>query len=142
MKIKRIDHVGVVVRNMKEAISFYEDAFGATAGAPMERPDLGVTITLVKLGDGELELFCPLEQRPASSTGEAMQEFLDTRGEGIHHVAFAVEDIDGALGELREKGVALKDKVSRPGIHGKIAFLQRDASHGVPVELCEIPAQK
>ncbi|MEA3253715.1 MAG: VOC family protein, partial [Chloroflexota bacterium] len=90
MKVKRIDHVGVVVRNMKEAISFYEDTFGATAGTPMERPDLGVTITQVKLGDGELELFCPLEQRPAGSTGEAMQEFLDTRGEGIHHVAFAV----------------------------------------------------
>ena len=137
MKVQRMNHVGVVVRDLDKVVSFYKDVFGATATAIKKREDLGVSVALVFVGDSELEMFAPLERRPAGSLGETMQEFLNTRGEGMHHLAFSVNDIEAAVGEIRDRGLALLGAAPRDGMHGRIAFVSEDSAYGTRIELCE-----
>ena len=137
MNIKGINHVGVVVRDIQEAVSFYKDAFGASLPPIKRREDLGVDVAFVNVGESELELFSPLEQPPAGSIGEGMKEFLKTRGEGIHHLAFTVVGIETALQELKDKGLKLIDEVPRKGMHGKIAFISEESGYGIRTELTE-----
>jgi len=138
MKVQKMNHVGVVVRDLDKAVSFYKDVFGATSTAIKRREDLGVAVALVFVGDSELEMFAPLEQRAAGSLGETMQEFLNTRGEGMHHLAFSVDDIEAALGDVRDRGLVLLGKAPRDGMHGKIAFISEDSAYGIRIELCEL----
>jgi methylmalonyl-CoA/ethylmalonyl-CoA epimerase len=137
MKVQKMNHVGVVVKDIDKAVSFYKDVFGASSTAITKREDLGVSVALVFVGDSELEMFAPLEQKPAGSLGETMQEFLNTRGEGMHHLAFSVDDIEGAVGEMRDRGLVLLGKAPRDGMHGKIAFVSEDSAYGTRIELCE-----
>ena len=138
MKVQKMNHVGVVVRDLDKAVSFYKDVFGATSTAIKKREDLGVSVALVFVGDSELEMFAPLERWAAGSLGETMQEFLNTRGEGMHHLAFSVDDIEAALGDVRDRGLVLLGKAPRDGMHGKIAFISEDSAYGIRIELCEL----
>ena len=132
MKIKRIAHVGIGVSDTELASRFYTEKLGL----PLDhRETLGeLNISFIPLGPTNLELV-------QSTTPEGvMSKFIDKRGEGIHHIAYEVENIEEALAELKEKGVRLIDEKPRLGAHGaKVAFIHPKETNGVLTELCEYP---
>jgi methylmalonyl-CoA/ethylmalonyl-CoA epimerase len=130
MKIKRIAHLGVAVKDLDEALKLFTD------GLPLELTHTedyqGMRIGFIPVGDSSIEL---LEDVSGSSS---IAQYLAKRGEGIHHIAFEVEDIHEAVNELKEKGIKLIDETPREGAHGMtIAFMHPKATHGILMELCQ-----
>jgi len=130
MRIKRIAHLGVAVNDLESALKFF------TEGLPLELTHTedyqGMRIGFIPVGDSSIEL---LQDVSGSS---AIKKYLDKNGEGIHHIAFEVEDIHQAVKELKEKGIKLIDETPRPGAHGmSIAFMHPKASHGILMELVQ-----
>jgi methylmalonyl-CoA/ethylmalonyl-CoA epimerase len=103
--IKKIDHVGIVVNDIEEALKVYQQTMGLSLAKIQERPDQAVTIAFLPTGESEIELVQPV----TSDSGVA--QFLQKRGEGIHHICFEVNDIEKTLADLREKGLQLIDEV-------------------------------
>jgi methylmalonyl-CoA/ethylmalonyl-CoA epimerase len=127
-----IDHVGVAVLDLERAAS----AYGATLGMPVSHRETveaqGVEAALLDIGDSHVELLQPLG--PETVVGR----FISKRGEGLHHVAYRVDDIDATLAELRKEGVELIDAEARVGILGsRVAFVHPRAAAGVLTELVE-----
>jgi methylmalonyl-CoA epimerase len=129
--MSKIDHIGIVVRDIREALEAYEGALGLALREIREVPDQRVQIAFLPVGESNLELVQPL----TDDTGIA--RFLEKRGEGIHHICLEVEDIEAALARLRELGVPLIDEVPRQGAHGRVAFVHPKGMHGVLIELAE-----
>lgn len=130
MKIKRIAHLGVAVKDLDTALRLY------TEGLPLKVTHTedyqGMRIGFIPIGDSSIEL---LEDVSGSS---AIKNFLEKNGEGIHHIAFEVEDIHQAVAELKQKGVRLIDETPREGAHGMtIAFMHPKVTHGVLMELVQ-----
>mgnify|MGYP001038563281 CR=1 FL=1 len=137
MKINKIDHLGIGVKDVEKALSFYKDVLGLSA-APISKDEAtGSVMAFVNVGESSLEFISPLGEPPAGSTGDVMSKFISNKGEGIHHLCVAVDDIEASLKELEQKGVTLIDKVPRPGAHGKIAFVHPKSSSGILLELCQ-----
>jgi methylmalonyl-CoA/ethylmalonyl-CoA epimerase len=133
--VKAINHIGIAVRSLDEQRKFYEDTLGAVFENVEEVPSQRVRVAFYRIGDVRIELLEPTE---AASTIAA---FLDKRGEGLHHIAFTVEDIEARIAELKQGGLRMIDDVPRPGSHHmQIAFLHPKSTHGVLTELCEPPA--
>ncbi|MCB2225328.1 MAG: methylmalonyl-CoA epimerase [Desulfarculaceae bacterium] len=132
MKIKRLAHIGVAVKDLGEVAKVYTEML------PLEMTstdDVGELKTgFVPVGETNVELVM-------STTPEGiMSKYVEKRGEGIHHLAFEVEDIDQAVEELKAKGVPLTSDEAKPGAHGsKVVFLHPKATHGVLIELVEYP---
>jgi methylmalonyl-CoA epimerase len=132
--IKKIDHIGVVVNDIEEALKVYQQALGLSLAKIKERPDQAVTIAFLLTGESEIELIQPL----TSDSGVA--KFLQKRGEGIHHICLEVDDIEKALADLRDKGLQLIDEMPRTGPEGeRFAFIHPKSTHGVLIELYEYP---
>ncbi len=130
--LKKIYHLGYAVYDLEASARFYEDNFGAKPGEPEEVPEQGIRATTFRVGESMIELVQPT--RPDSPVGK----FLEKRGEGFHHVAFEVEDLDAALGELQTGGVDLIDKEPRIGVGGtRMAFVHPKDAFGVLTELVE-----
>jgi methylmalonyl-CoA epimerase len=127
--IRRIHHVGVVVRRLADAYRFYRDVLGLPLLREAAVADQGVRAALLGAGESEIELLEPLDRD--SSIGR----FLDRRGEGLHHVCLDTPDVAAALETLRGRGVELIDTVPRAGLAGRIGFLHPHACSGVLVEL-------
>jgi methylmalonyl-CoA/ethylmalonyl-CoA epimerase len=128
--ITRIDHLGVAVKNLEEAIRFYEDVLNLPVGEREEHH--GFKIAFVQVGNTEIEL---LED---TTPDGVIAQYIAQRGEGIQHVAFAVENVVEALQSLQARGVRLIDTVPRQGARGaRIAFLHPKTTGGVLMELCE-----
>src|ERR671923_1070234 len=126
----RIDHVGVAVSDLDAAVALYEQTFGMPVAHRETVESQGVEAVLMDVGDGHVELLRPLS--PDSAVGK----FLERRGEGLHHVAYAVDDIDSTLDELRSAGVELIDAEARVGIRGsRVAFLHPKATGRVLTEI-------
>lgn len=133
MKI-RLDHVAVAVRDIKEAIDTFERTLGLTCEKVQTVPTESSTVAFFDLGGPHLELVAPDD--PDSPLGRS----LDKRGEGLHHICVEVEDIEVALGGLRESGARIVGEAPRPGAGGtKVAFVHPKSMHGVLVELVEKP---
>jgi methylmalonyl-CoA/ethylmalonyl-CoA epimerase len=131
----RIDHVGVAVEDLDGAIALYEGTFGMPVAHRETVEAQGVEAVLLDVGDGHVELLRPLG--PETPVGK----FLAKRGEGLHHVAYAVADIDAALAELRDRGIELIDSEARAGIRSsRVAFIHPRATGSVLTELVE-PAE-
>jgi methylmalonyl-CoA/ethylmalonyl-CoA epimerase len=131
----RIDHVGVAVADMDAALALYRDALGLELAHREVVEEQGVDAALVDVGDGHVELLSPLG--PETPVGK----YLERRGPGLHHVAYAVDDIDAELDRLREAGLRLIDERPRVGIrNSRVAFLHPGALGGVLTELVE-PAE-
>lgn len=130
MKAK-IDHVGIVVHDIQEALKAYEAALGLPLKEIVAVPDQKVQVAFLPVGESNVELVQPL----SDDTGIA--RFLTQRGEGIHHICFEVEDIEAVLARLKAHQVQLIDEVPRQGAHGRVAFVHPKAMHGVLVELVE-----
>ena len=125
-----IHHLGVAVEDLDEALSTYERLFGAELEHRATVPDQGVEAAAVLVGDGRVELLEPLE------ADTPVGRFLTKRGPGMHHVAFAVEDVQAAVTRLAEAGAELIDERPRPGLFGlQVAFVHPDSVHGVLAEV-------
>jgi methylmalonyl-CoA/ethylmalonyl-CoA epimerase len=132
--MRRIHHVGVVVKRLTEAYRFYRDVLGLPLLKEREIPDQGVRAALLAAGDTEIELLEPLD--PTTGVGR----FLGRRGEGLHHLCFETSDVSKALAALKQKKTELIDESPRAGLAGQIAFLHPRACAGVLVELATPPA--
>jgi methylmalonyl-CoA/ethylmalonyl-CoA epimerase len=131
----RIDHVGVAVDDMDAALALYRDSLGLALSHRERVDDQGVDAALLDVGDGHVELLAPLG--PETPVGK----YLERRGPGLHHVAYAVEDIDAELERLRGAGLRLIDERPRTGIrNSRVAFVHPGAVGGVLTELVE-PAE-
>ena len=131
-----LDHIGIAVSNLDEALAFYRDALGLEVSPAHEVPSERVRAVFVAVGEPALELL------EATSSESAIARFVDRRGPGLHHITLRVEDIDAALAELRKRGVTLIDEAPRAGAHGsRVAFIHPSAAGGVLVELKQEPAQ-
>ena len=126
--LKKIHHVGVVVRSADDALKFYRDALGLAVTADRVIEDQGVRGVLLQIGGSEIELLEPTRD----DTGVA--RFLATRGEGMHHLCFESDDVDAELEAARAKGIELIDQKPREGLAGMICFLHPKSNHGVLVE--------
>lgn len=131
--VGRVHHVAVVVREMTAALRFYRDTLGLAPGPVVPIPADRVSIAFLPVGEVKIELVEPTDE----TTGVA--RFLETRGEGFHHVCFEVADIATTLTRLASDGVQLIDASPRPGAEGPVAFLHPKSCHGVLVELIEAP---
>ncbi len=131
MNLRRLDHTAVAVRDLDEAVTRYEGLLCGRAGERIVMADQGVEVAFVSIGDTQLELVQPLD--PTSGVAR----FLDSRGEGLHHVGVAVDDLVAELRRLEADGVRLIDRVPRPGVHGLIAFIHPHSTGGVLVELVQ-----
>ena len=131
--LKKIYHLGYAVEDIEASARFYEEHFGAHTGEPEEVEEQGIVATMFEVGESMIELVQPT--RPDSPVGK----FLEKRGEGFHHVAFQVDDLEAALMELKENGVELIDEEPRIGAGGtRMAFLHPKNAHGVLTELVEL----
>ena len=135
MKIKRIEHVGVVVRNLDASKRLWEDVLGIPLSGVEHTPGRPHKLALYPIGESMVELLAGIE--PDSK----FAKMCDEGKAGINHICFEVEDIDGALAELKAKGVKLRDETPRIGHGGsRIAFLDPSATGNVLIELAELPA--
>ena len=128
--LSRIHHIGIAVKNLDEATKNYVTAFGTEASDIHYVPEKELKAIFLDVGNSKLELIEP------TGTEGMIAEFIQSHGEGIHHICFEVDDISKALESLSAKGIPLRDKVPRQGITGKIAFL-KEAMNGVTIELVE-----
>jgi len=134
MKPTHIEHIGIAVKSLDEAIPFYEKVFGLKCYAVEEVADQKVKTAFFKVGATKIELL------ESTDSEGPIGKFIEKKGEGIHHMAFAVEGLDEKLKAAEAQGVRLIDKQPRKGAEGlNIAFLHPKATFGVLTELCEAP---
>lgn len=131
MNISHIEHVGIAVTSLEEAIPFYENILGTKCFAIEEVADQKVKTAFFKVGEVKIELL------EATSPDSTIASFIEKKGAGVHHIAFAVENTDQALKDAEEKGVKLIDKQARKGAENlNIGFLHPKSTMGVLTELC------
>ncbi len=134
LKIKRIDHVAILVEDIDSALGFWRDALGLELDHVKDVPAEKSVVAFLSVGDSEIELVQP------TSDDSGIAKYLQKRGPGMHHICLAVEDIETALVELKAKGVQLINESPRLGDDGKkYAFIHPKAAYGVLVELYELP---
>jgi methylmalonyl-CoA epimerase len=135
MLIEAIDHIGIAVKNLNEAINVYRDILGFRLGGVYTLNERKVKVAFFPVGDeSRIELVEPL------GGDSPVAKFLETRGEGIQHLAVKVKDIEAVLEDLKKRGVTLIDEKPKSGAEGaKIAFIHPKSTHGVLLELVEKP---
>ena len=132
MKILRVDHIGIAINNIDEAKQLYHDLLGLNHAGSETVAEQKVTTAFFPVGDTEVELL------ESTAPDGPVAKFIEKKGEGVHHIAFRVDNVEAALEELKAKGIKLIDEKPRKGAGGaKIAFLHPKSTHGVLVELCE-----
>lgn len=132
--VKRIDHIAVLVDDLEKTLTFWRDALGIALARVEEVPEEGSTVAFLSLGESQVELVQPMQE------GTGLARFLEKRGPGMHHVCLEVEDIEGMLTQLREKGVQLINETPATNAEGrKYAFIHPKSTNGVLVELYELP---
>ncbi|HLG30669.1 MAG TPA: methylmalonyl-CoA epimerase [Candidatus Brocadiales bacterium] len=130
---KTIDHIAIATDDIDGALSVYRDIFGIAVTDRRVFKELGVEVASLRIGESCIEFVKPLDK------DSKVAKFLQERGEGIHHIAFQVEDIEKSIEELKAKGIQIVSDGIKKGIEGKrIAFLHPKSCHGVLIELCEI----
>ena len=131
MNAKRIEHIGIAVKSIEQARKFYEEVLGLKCYAIEEVHDQKVKTAFFKVGETKIELLEP------TSADSPVARFIEKRGEGLHHVAFAVNNTAEALNEAEEKGIRLIDKEPRKGAESLlIGFLHPKSTNGVLFEFC------
>ena len=131
MKPSHIEHIGIVVNSLEESIPYYENVLGLKCYAVEEVADQKVKTAFFLVGQTKIELLESTD--PEGPIGK----FIANKGPGVHHLAFAMDDVDQALKQAEEKGVRLIDKQARKGAEGmRIGFLHPKSTHGVLTEFC------
>lgn len=131
--IKRIDHVGLAVKDLEAALAFYRDVLGIQATSVGDYAPDKIRTAFLKVGEAHLEVMAPTD--PESPVAK----FLERRGEGMHHISLEVDDIRAELQRLEAKGVALIDREPRQGAHFMVAFVHPRSTGGVLIELSQKP---
>lgn len=131
MNISHIEHIGIAVANLDEAIAYYQDTLGLKCYAVEEVADQKVKTAFFKVGDTKIELL------ESTAPDGPIGKFIEKKGPGVHHLAFAVDNVNNALSDVEAKGVRLIDKEKRKGAEGlNIGFLHPKSTLGVLTELC------
>ena len=130
--LKGVNHVGIAVKSIDEALKAYVGGLGGEAD-PETHSSADMAARMVSVGQTKLEFMEPI------GTGGVIAKFLERRGEGIHHLCIEVDDIAKAMKELSDKGFRLIDKEPRQGLEGKVAFIHPKSMNGVLIELVETP---
>jgi len=134
---KKIAHIGIAVKSIDDVLSFYTDSLGLKLENVDNVDAEGVKVAFLKIGESRIELLEPLNE------SSAIQQFLDKKGEGIHHIALEVDNIDARLNQLQTEGIKLINDESKPGAHNsQIAFIHPKAANGVLFELCQHPEER
>lgn len=129
-----IEHIGIAVKNLEESIKYYENILGLKCYSIEEVTEQKVKTAFFKVGETKLELLEP------TADDSPVAKFIAKKGEGVHHIAFSVENLNDKLTEVETKGVKLIDKTSRKGAEGlNIGFLHPKSTGGVLTEFCELP---
>ena len=132
MDISHIEHIGIAVKSLENSIPYYENVLGLKCYNIEEVADQKVKTAFFKVGQTKIELLEP------TSEESTIAKFIEKKGEGVHHIAFAVPDVAAALAEVEYKGVQLIDKAPRGGAEGlSIAFLHPKSTGSVLTELCQ-----
>jgi methylmalonyl-CoA/ethylmalonyl-CoA epimerase len=132
MNLNHIEHIGIAVKNLNDAINFYENFLGLKCYKIEEVPDQKVKTAFLQIGQTKIELL------ESTETEGPIGKFIEKKGEGVHHIAYSVDDLKLALSELNEKGIQLIDKLPRKGADEmNIAFLHPKSTNGVLIELCQ-----
>ena len=132
--IKKINHIAVAVNNLEEAAKFYQTVMGLTLSGIEVVTAQKTKVGFFKIGESNIELVQPAE--PDSP----LVKFLETKGQGIHHICLEVDDIEAEVKTFLEKGATMVDQKPRPGAHNtRVAFVHPKSSGGVLIELCEFP---
>jgi len=128
----KIDHIGIAVKSISDALKVYEKTLGLKAASCDEVDEQGVRVALLPIGESGIELLEPT--RPDSP----IEKFLSKRGEGIHHIAVRVDNLEEALERIKASGVRVIDSMPRRGAYGtRVAFIHPSSTHGVLLELVE-----
>ncbi|MDK2871625.1 MAG: methylmalonyl-CoA/ethylmalonyl-CoA epimerase [bacterium] len=132
MKTLKIDHIGIAVKSISDALKLYEDILGIKCEGVEEVLEQKVKTAFLPTGDTEIELL------ESTSPDGPVAKFIEKRGEGIHHIAFRVDNLEDAIRELKKRGIVLIDEQPRKGAGGaRIAFLHPKSTGGVLIEICE-----
>jgi methylmalonyl-CoA/ethylmalonyl-CoA epimerase len=132
-KVLRIDHIGILVDDLEQPLSFWRDALGLEMTHMTDVPAELAQVAFLPVGGSELELVRP------TTSDSGMARFLEKRGPGVHHICLEVDDIDGMLAQLEAKGVTLINNEARTDVRGKrYAFVHPKSTNGVLVELYEL----
>ena len=132
MKPSYIEHIGIAVENLENSVCFYETIFGLSCYKIEEVADQKVRTAFFKLGKTKIELL------ESTDPEGPIRKFIQKRGEGVHHIAFAVNNIKEQIEEAEKAGIKLIDSIPRAGAEGlEIAFLHPKSTSGVLIELCE-----
>jgi methylmalonyl-CoA epimerase len=128
----KIDHIGIAVKSLTEAIKVYEDAMGLKVTGYDQVDEQGVRVAMLNIGESRIELLEP------TGPESPVEKFMVKRGEGIHHIAVRVDNIESAIERLKAAGVRLIDETPRRGAHNtRIAFIHPSSTHGVLLELVQ-----
>ena len=132
MKVTRVDHIGIAVKNLDEMVKWYEETLGIKAHVYETVDEQKVKVAFLPIGESELELL-------EDTTGDGpVAKFIEKNGEGVQHIALRVDNIEETLVELKAKELRLIDQTPRYGAgNASIAFVHPKATHGVLLELCE-----
>jgi len=132
--IKRLNHVGVIVHDLDDTLKIYERIFGLKPTTVKTAMEGKARVAFVPVGDGEIELIQPLDPNMPQS------KFLQTRGQGIHHISLSTDNIESEVVRMRKEGVAFAAEAPKIGAHGvKIIFTKPETTDNITVELCEEP---
>lgn len=130
--MKKVDHIGIAVRDLNAVLPYYTDTLGLPLLKIEEVTSQKVRVAFIDAGNIKIELLEPMDEQ------NAIFKFLEKKGEGIHHIAFGVDNIEERMNELRKNGVQLLSDQPKPGAGGAmVAFLHPKSSNGVLYELCE-----
>ncbi len=132
MAVKKIDHIGIAVKDIAEVLAFYQEALGLENTGFEVVEQQGVRVAFLPVGESRLELLEPLNAE------SPIAKFIGKRGEGIHHICLDVDDVSESLAEMKQRGLQLIDQEPRPGADEKmVAFVHPKASSGVLIELSQ-----
>jgi methylmalonyl-CoA epimerase len=130
--ITRLNHVGVIVNNLDDTLKVYQKIFGLKPATVKTAMEGKARVAFVPVGDGEIELIQPLDPNMPQS------KFLETRGQGIHHISLSTDNIESEVDRMKKEGVAFAAEAPRIGAHGvKIIFTKPETTDNITVELCE-----
>uniref|UniRef100_A0A831UAS4 Methylmalonyl-CoA epimerase n=1 Tax=Geobacter metallireducens TaxID=28232 RepID=A0A831UAS4_GEOME len=130
--LKKINHIGIAVQSLADAVPFYRDNLGMAFLGTEEVAEQKVTVAFLQIGESKIELLEP------TAEDSPVAKFMEKNGPGIHHIAYEVADIEAAIAKLTADGARMIDTVPRNGAHGaRIAFIHPKTSRGVLTELCQ-----
>jgi methylmalonyl-CoA/ethylmalonyl-CoA epimerase len=132
--LKKINHIAIAVNNLEEAAKFYQNVLGLNLSGVEVVTAQKTKVGFFKIGESNIELVQP------SEPDSPLVKFLETKGQGIHHICFEVDDVEAEMKAYLAKGATLIDQKPRPGAHNsRVAFIHPKSSNGVLIELCEFP---